>query len=150
MIHGVKVKKINRIPDDRGTIMHIMKSSDEEFKNFGEVYCSSIFPGVVKGWHIHSKMTLNYVVLKGMIKFVLFDPREDSPTKGKVQEIYMGDKNFVRVTVPVGVWNGFMGLGVDEALVVNFTDIPHDPHEIDRMDPHTNNIIEYNWKVKDR
>ena len=150
MIYGVKVKKMKRIPDDRGTIMHIMKSSDEEFKNFGEVYCSSIYPGVVKGWHIHSKMTLNYIVLKGMIKFVLFDPREDSPTKGKIQEIYMGDKNFIRVTVPVGVWNGFMGLGVIEALVINFTDIPHDANEIERIDPHTNNVIEYKWVVKDR
>lgn len=150
MIDGVKIKSLKKIPDDRGQIMHIMKSSDEDYVKFGEVYCSSVYPGVVKGWHLHSKMTLNYVTLQGMIKFVLYDPREDSPTKGKIQEIYMGQDNYVRVTVPVGVWNGFMGVGTKEAFTINFTDIPHDPDEISRMDPHLNDLIKYDWSVIDR
>lgn len=129
--------------------MHIVKSSDDIFTQFGEVYCSTIYPGVVKGWHIHDLMTLNYVVIKGMIKFVLYDDREDSTTKGKFQEVYIGDHNYVRVTVPPRVWNGFMGIGTEEALVINFTDIPHDPNEIHRLDPHEGGIP-YNWAVKDR
>jgi len=150
MIEGVIIKKLKKIPDDRGKILHIMKSTDEEFKKFGEVYCSTIYPNVVKGWHIHTKMTLNYVVLKGMIKFVLYDDRKNSSTYKKIHEVYMGDNNYVRVTVPPGVWNGFMGIGTKESFVVNFTDIPHDPSEIHRMDPHENTKIEYDWSVKDR
>ncbi|MFQ3576499.1 MAG: dTDP-4-dehydrorhamnose 3,5-epimerase family protein, partial [Cytophagales bacterium] len=143
-IHGVLVETLRQIPDDRGRIMHIMKSSDPAFEKFGEVYCSTVYPGVVKGWHIHDLMTLNYVVLKGMIKFVLFDERADSPTKGNIQEVYMGQHNYVRVTVPPRVWNGFMGIGTEEALVINFTDSPHDPNEIHRLDPH-NGGIPYSW-----
>jgi dTDP-4-dehydrorhamnose 3,5-epimerase len=148
-IHGVLIEPLKKIPDDRGRIMHIMKSTDSVFEKFGEVYCSTVYPGVVKGWHIHERMTLNYVVLKGMIKFVLYDDREDSPTKGIIQEIYMGDHNYVRVTVPPKIWNGFMGLGNEEALVINVTDIPHDPNEIRRQDPHKGSI-NYSWAVKDR
>ena len=150
MIEGVKVTNMRKIPDDRGKIMHIMKSSEKDFKTFGEVYCSTVYPKVVKGWHIHSQMTLNYVVLKGKIKFVLYDSRKNSKTYGVTQEIYMGDDNYVRVTVPPNVWNGFMGLGIDESFIINFTDIPHDPNEISRMDPHNNDIIKYDWSIKDR
>lgn len=149
MIKDVVVTPMRKICDDRGRIMHIVKSSDDIYTQFGEVYCSTVYPGVVKGWHIHDKMTLNYVVLKGMIKFVLYDDRKDSPTFGQLQEVCLGDHHYVRVTVPPGVWNGFMGLGNEEALVVNFTDIPHDPTEIHRLDPHENHIP-YSWAVKDR
>ena len=126
MINGVIITPLKRIPDDRGKIMHIMKNTDADFNTFGEVYCSTIYPGVVKGWHLHKLMTLNYVVLKGKIKFVLFDPRKDSTTYNQIQEIYLGEENYLRVTVPPNVWNGFMGIGMEEAFVVNFTDIPHE------------------------
>jgi len=143
------IQPLRKICDDRGRIMHILKASDPVFTQFGEVYCSTVYPGVVKGWHIHLKMTLNYVVLKGMIKFVLYDDRPESPTYKQLQVVSMGDHNYVRVTVPPGVWNGFMGVGTEEALVINTTDIPHDPDEIKRMDPHQNHIP-YEWAVKGR
>lgn len=148
-IDGVIVKPLKRFPDERGMVMHIMKATDEEFKSFGEVYCSSVYPEVVKGWHYHEKITLNYVVLKGMIKFVLFDEREDSPTKGTVQEVFMGDQNYIRVTVPPCIWSGFKCIGTEPALVCNVIDLPHDESEAKRCDPHSNHIP-YEWKRKDR
>jgi len=150
MIEGVQIISRKVIPDDRGKIMHIMKLSDGQFTTFGEVYCSTVFPGVIKGWHLHKKMTLNYVVLKGNIKFVLYDNRPESSTYQELQEIVLGENQYVMVTVPPNVWNGFMGIGLEEAFVINFTDIPHDPDEIIRMDPHKNEIINYDWTVKDR
>lgn len=150
MIKGVKIIPRRIIPDERGKIMHIMKSADEQFDKFGEVYCSTVYPGVVKGWHLHKKMTLNYIVLKGNIKFVLYDNRPDSETYQLIQEIYIGENHYVMVTVPPNVWNGFKGVGVEEAYVINFTDLPHDPDEIIRMDPHKNGVINYDWSLKDR
>ncbi len=144
-IHDVVITPLKRFPDDRGMVMHIMKATDPQFKGFGEVYCSSIYPGVVKGWHFHHKTTLNYVVLNGMINFVLFDEREDSPTKGVVQEISIGDRNYVRVTVPPGIWNGFKCIGTGAALVCNVIDLPHDDSESKRCDPHDNHIP-YQWE----
>lgn len=150
MIEGVQITPRRIIPDDRGKIMHIMKSSDGQFTTFGEVYCSTVYPGIVKGWHMHKKMTLNYVVLKGNIKFVLYDDRPESSTYQELQEIVIGENQYVMVTVPPNVWNGFKGIGNEEAFVINFTDIPHDPDEIIRMDPHKNDLINYDWAVKDR
>lgn len=150
MIKGVQITNRRIIPDDRGKIMHIMKSSDDQFTTFGEVYCSTVYPGVVKGWHLHKEMTLNYVVLKGNIKFVLYDSREDSPTYKEIQEIIIGENQYVMVTVPPYVWNGFKGIGLEEAYIINFTDIPHSAEEIVRMDPHHNDLIDYDWSTKDR
>ncbi len=150
MIQGVEITPRKVIPDDRGKIMHIMKSSDIQFNAFGEVYCSTVYPGVIKGWHLHKKMTLNYIVIKGNIKFVLYDDRSDSATYQQIQEIIIGENQYVMVTVPPYIWNGFKCIGTEEAFVINFTDIPHDTEEIVRMDPHKNEIIKYDWTVKDR
>lgn len=148
-IHDVVITQLKRFPDERGTVMHIMKATDDQFKDFGEVYASSVYPGVVKGWHYHEKITLNYVVLSGAIKFVLYDERDGSPSKGVVQEIFMGAENYVRVTVPPGIWSGFKCIGTQPALVCNLIDFPHDPSESKRRDPHDSHIP-YNWKRKDR
>ena len=150
MINGVIIKPLSRILDDRGKIMHIIKNTELEFKKFGEVYCSTVFPGIVKGWHLHKLMTLNYTVIKGKIKFVLFDPRKDSDTFGQINEYYLGEENYVRITVPPNIWNGFMGIGIEEAFVINLTDIPHDSNEIVRIDPFEKKLINYDWSIKSR
>jgi len=142
MIKGVIVKKLNKIEDERGAIFHMLRSDDPEFKEFGEIYFSKVYKDYVKGWHIHEKMTLNYAVVSGNIKLVLYDAREGE-TKCEVMEIEVGDDNYVLVSVPPGVWNGFKGL-TKEALVANCATMPHDPNEIKRMDPKSKEIP-YDW-----
>lgn len=149
MIDGVVISPRRIIPDDRGKVMHVLKATDPEFERFGEVYFSMVYPGIVKGWHLHREMVINYAVPMGTIKLVLYDDRPGSKTRGELQEIYLGCDNYCLVKVPVGVWNGFKGVGVVPALVVNCATIPHDPHEIERMDPHKSHIP-YDWALKDR
>ena len=91
MIDGVRIAPLKQIPDERGRISHMMRCDTPGFTQFGEIYFSSVWPGVIKGWHIHKEMTLNYAVPIGHIKLVLFDERPDSPSKGEVQEIYLGE-----------------------------------------------------------
>ena len=94
-------------------------------------------------------MTLNYAVPHGNIKFVLYDDRPDSPTKGEIQELFLGPDNYCLVTVPPMIWNGFKGIGAETAIVANCASIPHDPEEIDRLDPFDPSIP-YNWEIKHR
>lgn len=148
MIDGVLVQPLRRIADERGSVMHMLKETDPHFERFGEIYFSTVYPGVVKGWHIHDRMALNYAVPHGMIKMVLFDDREGSPTRGEVQEIFVGEQNHVLVHVPARVWNGFKGMGAGAAVVANCSTIAHDPAEIHRLDPHVNSIP-YDWSRKD-
>jgi len=147
MINGVKIKSLEKTCDERGMVMHMLRSDDPEFEKFGEIYFSCVYPGVVKGWHIHKKMTLNYAVVRGMIKLVLYDDRPKSPTKGKLMEIFVGNNNYVLVTIPPLVWNGFKGIGTEMAIVANCATQPYDPDEISRRDPFENDIP-YDWDVE--
>lgn len=147
MISGVKILLLKQLPDERGKIMHMLRCDDPHFEQFGEIYFSVVYPGVIKGWHIHTKMTLNYAVVSGMIKLVLYDPREDSPTKGQIQEIFMGEDNYVLVKIPPEVYNGFKGIGVKPAIVANCATIPHDPEEIKKRAPFSKEIP-YDWDLR--
>ncbi len=149
MIEGVKVTPLRQIHDERGKIMHMMRSDLDPFNSFGEIYFSCVFPGAIKGWHIHKEMILNYAVPHGNIKFVLYDDRANSKTRGQLQEIFLSPTNYCLVTVPPMVWNGFKGIGSEMAIVANCSSIPHDPGEIDRLDPF-DPLIPYNWDIVHR
>jgi dTDP-4-dehydrorhamnose 3,5-epimerase len=147
MISGVIVTPLRRIQDERGCIFHMLKKEDPHFKDFGEIYFSEIYPNAIKGWHNHTKMTLNYACVVGKIKLVLYDGRPESETYQEIQEVYISDHNYSLVTVPPGVWNGFKAVGNERALVANCTTHSHDSEEIQRMDPLRSNIP-YNWDLK--
>lgn len=147
MINGVKIKSLKIIADKRGMVKHMLKKNDREFKKFGEIYFSFVYPGVVKGWNLHTKMTSNYAVVDGTIKLVLYDNRPRSSTSGKLMEIITGDHKYELITIPPGVWCGFKGIGKSTAIIANLSDIPHDPNEIKRVDPFNNDIISYNWEA---
>ena len=149
MIDSVIINSLKQIPDERGKVMHMLREDSDGFIGFGEVYFSCVYPEAIKGWNIHKKMTLNYAVPQGNIKLVLYDERQGSPTKGEVQEIYLGPDNYYRVTVPPMIWNGLKGLGTETAIVVNFASIAHDPDEINRRDPF-DPCIPYDWSFHHR
>jgi len=147
MIEGVQIIPLKTMMDERGMVRHMMKCTDPYFRHFGEIYFSTIFPGAIKAWHVHRKMELNYAVISGNIKLVLFDARTDSATHGEIQEIYMGEDNYTLVKVPPHVVNGFKSIGNEKAIVANCSDIPHDPREIERIDPFDPSIG-YNWGIR--
>jgi|TARA_B110000263_G_C15195000_1_gene457877 dTDP-4-dehydrorhamnose 3,5-epimerase len=149
MIDGVIINSLKQIPDERGKVMHMLRDDSEGFVGFGEIYFSCVYPEAIKGWHIHKKMTLNYAVPQGAIKFVLYDDRSESPTKGEVQEFFLGPENYYLVTVPPMIWNGFKGIGTATAIVANCASIAHDPDEIDRRDPF-DPYIPYDWSIQHR
>ncbi len=147
MIEDVKVVPLMRIPDERGTVFHMLKRTDPHFIEFGEIYFSTVYKGVVKGWHKHREMTLNYACIFGCIKLVLYDDREKSLTRHGLMEIFLGPDNYSLVSVPPGVWNGFKGMSDPYAIVANCCTQPHDPSRSERMDPFKNEIP-YIWETK--
>ncbi len=143
----MRVTPLRRIPDERGAVFHMLREDDPAFERFGEIYFSLVYPGVVKGWHLHQRMTLNYAVPVGMVKLVCYDDREGSPTRGAVQELHIGELNYALVTIPPLVWNGFKGEGVSAGARRQLRDVPHDPDEIERRDPFENEIP-YDWALR--
>ena len=148
-IDGVQVIPLARIPDERGTVFHMLKRTDPHFTQFGEIYFSSVYRGVIKGWHRHREMTLHYACIFGRIKLVLYDEREGSPTHGTLMELFLGPEHYSLVTIPPEVWNGFKGLSEPFAIVANCSTHPHDPSRSIRLDP-LKNHIPYDWSVKHR
>ena len=147
MIEGVIVEPLKQIKDDRGVVMHMLRCDSAIFEKFGEVYFSGVNQNAVKAWKLHRSMTLNLAVPVGAIKLVLYDNRADSRTKGKVQELFIGEDNYCLVKIPPMIWNGFQGLSERQAIVANCSTLPHDPDEVERLDPF-NDSIPYNWNTK--
>ena len=150
MIDGVLVKKLKVIPDERGRLMEILRADDNAFEKFGQVYMTTAYPGVVKGWHYHKKQADNMAVVRGMMKIVLYDGREQSPTFGEINEIFAGNHNPVLVHIPPLVCHGFKCISEEEAIVVN---VPTEMYNYETPDefrlPAHGGEVPYDWTRKD-
>jgi dTDP-4-dehydrorhamnose 3,5-epimerase len=150
MIDGVKTKQLKVIPDERGRLMEMLRSDDELFIKFGQVYLTTAYPGVVKGWHYHRKQYDNMVVVKGMMKIVLYDNRQGSKTYGEINEFFVGEHQPMLIHIPPFILHGFKCISEHEAMIINCpTEVYHyhDPDEF-RVDPHQNDIP-YDWTRRD-
>ncbi|HET7696529.1 MAG TPA: dTDP-4-dehydrorhamnose 3,5-epimerase family protein [Vicinamibacterales bacterium] len=149
-IHGVKTRKLRVMPDERGWLMEILRADDAElFSKFGQVYVSATYPGVVKAWHFHKRQIDHFACVAGMVKLVLIDTRDESPTKGAVNEFFLGTHNPMLVQVPNLVYHGWKCISVEPSLVLN---VPTEPYKYDdpdeyRLEPHGS--LPYDWTRKD-
>ncbi len=150
MIDGVNIKKLRVIPDERGRLMEILRRDDDLFKEFGQVYMTTTYPGVVKAWHMHKKQADNLACIQGMIKIALYDDREESPTYKEVNQYYAGIHNPLLIQIPAGVYHGWMCISKEEAVVVNIPTELYNYENPDehRLDPHKNDIP-FDWRRKD-
>ncbi len=149
MIDGVRIKKLTTIADERGWLFEILRSDDDLFIQFGQVYLTAVYPGVVKAWHCHVEQTDSFTVVSGMVKLVVADLRDGSPTKGEIDEFFVGDQNRILVQIPPGVYHGLKGMGNIPALALNCPDRLFDhahPDEI-RLSFDTDKII-YDWEIR--
>ena len=145
-IAGVQVVPLRRIPDERGTVYHMLKRTDPHFVEFGEIYFSSIYRGVIKGWHRHRLMTLNYACIVGRVKLVLYDERDGSPTRGQLMERFLGPDDYSLVVIPPNVWSGFKGMA-EVSIIANCATHPHDMSQSERLDP-LSGRIPYDWAIR--
>ena len=129
MIDGVLVTPLKQIEDGRGKVMHMLRSDQNMYRGFGEIYFSSVRFGSIKGWNLHTLMTVNYAVPHGLIKLVLYDNRNKSKTHGLVQDVLIGNRNYCLVTVPPMIWISFKGISKGQALLANCASLAHDPDE---------------------
>ena len=144
MIDGVTIHSLRRFPDERGTVFHMLKRTDDVFTEFGEMYFTSLYADVIKAWHEHTKMALNYACILGAVKVVLYDGRSDSSTHGELNEFIIGDLNYSLLHIPRGVTNGMKGLVSPISLVANCATLPHEENEMLRYEL-DDLPISYDW-----
>ena len=149
-IDGVRVKQLKVHCDERGWLFEILRCDEEIFDKFGQVYLTSAYPGVVKAWHLHRRQTDHFCCVAGMMKLALCDKREDSPTKGAIQEFYTGERNPILVVIPPGVAHGFKCISSEPALVINVPTEPYNASDPDEVRFPAHGEIDYDWARKDR
>jgi dTDP-4-dehydrorhamnose 3,5-epimerase len=150
LIHGVATKPLRLVPDERGWLMEIVRADEPHLLDrFGQVYVSGTYPGVVKAWHYHKRQVDLFACVAGMVKLVLIDTRQDSPTHNLVNEFFIGEQNPMLVRVPSLVYHGWKCISVTPSLVVNVPSEPYDRAQPDefRLDPH--GTLAYDWTRKD-
>ena len=146
-IEGVIIQPLSQIADNRGSILHMLRSDSELFKQFGEVYFSEIHPGAIKAWKRHKGQTQNITVPIQRIRLVIYDPRLNSGTTGNIIEYELGrPNNYKLIQIPPMLWYGFQALGNQTALIANCADRPHDPVEAESLSSDSDQIP-YQWKL---
>lgn len=143
-IDGVVLVALRQFSDERGTVFHMLKSTDAHFCGFGEIYFSSVYPGMVKGWKRHRRMTANYACIFGRIRLVLYDDRDGSSTHGALMEVLLTPDEYALAVIPPGIWHGFQGASQPAAILANCASEPSDPAELDRLDPSAPEVP-YSW-----
>lgn len=151
MIDGVRIKKLDGHADERGCLTEILRSDDEVFERFGQIYVSLNYPGVIRAWHYHKKQSDLFAVVRGMAKVVLYDSREGSPTKGELNEFFLGEQNMILLGVPPGVVHGYKTIGAEPSLLLNIPTEPYNAAEPDEYRlPYNTEEIPYDWEIKMR
>lgn len=149
MINGVVTKVLRKNADERGYLMEILRKDDPIFEGFAMVYVSMNYPQVIRAWHYHKLQDDHFCVVHGMCKVVLYDAREDSPTRGEVNEFFLGEDNPLLLRIPVGVYHGYKTIGVKPSLLLNF---PTKLYNYDQPDeyrvPYNDPSIPYDWGLK--
>jgi dTDP-4-dehydrorhamnose 3,5-epimerase len=151
VIAGVKTKNLICHPDERGRLWEILRSDDEIFQQFGQVYVTTAYPGVVKAWHAHRHQTDFFTVISGKARFVLYDMREGSKTRGELAEFFLSRDDLRLVTIPPGVYHGFKCVGDEEVIALNCPTRPYsaaDPDEL-RLPPDSDQIP-YHWALSNQ
>ena len=149
LIIGVEVEKLEKHADERGRLCEIVRTDWGAFEKFAMAYFSVTYPGVVRAWHRHprTKQKDLFCVLQGTAKVVVYDQREDSPTKGAINEFVIGEDSLVLLKIPGECWHGFKAVGIKPVVLVNFPTELYDyknPDE-ERLPPDTDKIP-YDWK----
>ena len=139
-IDEIQVFHLKRIPMEWGDVLHGYKRDDQGLSQFEEVYFSWVKAGTVRDWKLHRRMTMNLIVQYGMVRFVFHN--DDSEKELRFENV--GDKRYVRLSVPPGIWFSFRNAGSTDSLLVNMADILHDPQEMERKPYEAMNI---DWGV---
>ena len=146
MIDGVAIKELVTYPDERGFFRELIRVTDDFFsEGFGQLSHSLMYTGVAKAWHIHKVQLDWWYVGSGVLKVGLYDTRSESPSKGELMEIMMGDNQPARVLrIPPGVAHGCKCIS-GPANLFYVTSRIYDPADEGRI-PYNDSSIGYDWE----
>jgi dTDP-4-dehydrorhamnose 3,5-epimerase len=126
MLQGIRVKPINRLPDERGFFTEVMRKDWKDLfaeDTIVQVNLSLTYPSIIRAWHRHLRGQTDYfLALKGLIKICAFDEKTQ-----ELDEVISSALNLQVVRMPGHYWHGFKVLGEEPAMLLYFTTRLYDP-----------------------
>ncbi|MEA2626787.1 MAG: dTDP-4-dehydrorhamnose 3,5-epimerase [Candidatus Binatota bacterium] len=151
MIRDVHVKRLIVHSDDRGSLMEVLRADDPFFESITQTTFTVAYPGVIKAFHWHRKQKDVWFFSAGMAQVVVYDLREDSPTRGETNVFYMGERNPLLLSIPEYVAHGYRVLGTAPAALFYHTTKTYDPSDPDEERiPHDSPEIGFDWSTRPR
>jgi dTDP-4-dehydrorhamnose 3,5-epimerase len=134
-IHGVVFRATRPVPHLDGHVSEVARASWDIIAGpVVQVHLTTTFPGRIRAWGLHQSSTDRLFVASGLVKIVVFDGRRDSPTKGKVNEFTVSDKNPGLLIVPPNLYHGWKNIGTTEAIIINMPTEMYDYGSPDALD----------------
>ena len=148
-IRGVVVKELVRHCDERGYLLEVLRDDDGLLSRFGQSTYTLTYPGVIKAFHWHRHQDDLWFIAQGEARVVLYDLREDSPTKGVTQVIYAGEHRPLLILIPAGVAHGYQVLGSKPLGLFYHTTRSYDPRDPDEERiPYDDPTIGFDWESR--
>lgn len=157
MIHEVKIKIPKVHPDVHakgeevvlkpGVLMEVLRADEGLLKKYGQTTFTIAYKGTIKAFHWHQKQDDLWFVAIGKALVVLYDLRDDSPTRGETQVIEAGADNYKLIVIPPGVAHGYKVLSDEPVLLFYHTTEPYNAENPDEERiPYNDPKIGFNWE----
>ncbi len=132
LIDGVTVREVLNVPKQHGHLTEIFRADwlDGDTK-VDQVFQVVLDPGAVSAWHAHATTIDRLFVSTGLMRIVLYDARESSPTFGVLNEFRFGTIRPALVIVPPRVWHGVQNVALAASVVLNLVDRAYDYEDPD-------------------
>lgn len=151
LIDGVHVHEVLHVPRDHGVVTEVFRPEwDPTGLPVVHVYQSRLFPGAIGAWSCHAKNVDRLFINQGLVKIVLYDGREESSTRGRLNEFHVGDARPTLLVVPTGIWHGIQNLGASDALMLNLPSNAYNYEDPDHYRlPYNTPEIPYIWSRRE-
>jgi dTDP-4-dehydrorhamnose 3,5-epimerase len=147
LIDGVVRRSSITHPDERGTLTEIFNPAwDFSDDPLVYVYQVTIRPGQIKGFVLHRAYSDRLFFSLGTLKVVLYDDRENSPTRGRLNELYFSEESRGHLMIPPNVWHAVQNVGSTDALFINCPTKPYNHADPDKWSmPEDSDLIPYSF-----
>ncbi len=150
-IDGVRFRPTRPVAHDDGHVSEIARTSWDIIEApIVQVHITTTLVGRVRAWGLHQRGTDRLFVVSGLIRFAVFDGREDSPTFGQISEFIVSEKNPGLLTISPNLYHGWKNIGTTEAVIINMPDRLYDYEAPDALDlpwdsEAARRLVPYRW-----
>ena len=145
LISGVVINRRTAIEDERGEIVEVYNPAWNLHSDpLVYIYQTSVRPGAVKGWIVHQKQDDRLYNVIGVLRWVLFDNRPESPTFKMLNDVTVSEHNRALIIIPRGVFHAVKNIGTSDAYFINSPTRAYDHTDPDKLRlPLKNDLIPF-------